>query len=228
VASYDYLNRQFSKPPNDARRGLVTDEVSVTPRSVIRGYRHGVCPWVPSARGAFEWRHPALRGVLYLDAVTISDRDQQYVRSSRRRGDLRVAINDSFPEVIEACATVPRASQSPWITGALINAYRVLHRRGIAHSVGVWRGKTLVGGVYGVDIDGVFTAESMFHHETNVTKLALLTLLERLREIGRGFVDTQMVAKNGLAERWGAQNVPRHEFEAMRTAARKGFTPFRA
>jgi leucyl/phenylalanyl-tRNA---protein transferase len=99
-----------------------------------------------------------------------------------------------------------------------------LHKLGIAHSVEVRREGRLVAGLYGVDVNGVFSGESMFHVESDVGKLAFWVLIERLRAIGRVFIDTQVAV--GLAKQWGAQLIPRTDFEILRKRAGQSYRPF--
>ena len=103
------------------------------------------------------------------------------------RSTYRTSIDQAFDQVIEACSEVPRQGQSgTWITRPMLKAYRELHRRGIAHSAEVWDGARLIGGVYGVEVDGAFGGESMFHREDNASKFALLSLVEHLSSRGLG------------------------------------------
>ena len=233
-------DRAFSQPPIDDFNGLVTDEMPLTPMTIMSAYRHGVFPWGTNARGTINWHHPPYRGLLRLSQVTISRKDRSFIDAAQDNSDLQVTIDRDFAAVIEACASMPRFRKSPsgdngrrstglipsknWITSDFIIAYRDLHQLGIAHSIEVYREGRLVAGLYGVDINGVFSGESMFHNESDVAKLAFWTLIKHLRAIGREFIDTQVAV--GLAKKWGAQLIPRDEFELLRKQAGDYFKPF--
>lgn len=140
---------------------------------------------------------------------------------ARRRAPFRFTIDAAFPAVIEACATVPRPGQhGTWITPAIRDAYVALHRLGVAHSVEAWRGNALAGGLYGVDVDGAFSAESMFRHESGASLQALLHLMEHLAARGLDWIDVQVMTPH-LA-RLGARELARGAFEQLlaRTRAR--------
>jgi leucyl/phenylalanyl-tRNA--protein transferase len=231
----------FVQPPADALNGLVTDRVPITPGAVLRGYQHGVFPWsVDPLSGNGRWHHPPQRGVLFLARPTISRTDRAFIAAARADRNLQVTIDKDFDRVILACAAMPRhrrviplegehkikrkIPEKTWITPDFIAAYSELHRRGIAHSVEVRREGRLVAGLYGVDVRGVFSGESMFHIESDVAKLAFWALIERLQAIGRTFIDTQMAV--GLAGQWGAQLIPRADFELLRERAGLQFKPF--
>jgi len=219
------LETAFSQPPFDGLNGLVTNLVPLTAEAVVCAYRHGVFPWSSDAvLGTVNWHHPPYRGVLRLSDVTISRKDRSFIAPARHNADLQITIDEDFAGVIEACASMPRHRESTWITPDFIHAYRDLHRLGIAHSVEVRRDGRLIGGLYGVDVEGVFSGESMFHLESNVTKLAFWVLIDRLRALSREFIDTQMAI--GLAKKWGAQLIPRAEFELLRKQAGLNFRPF--
>ena len=124
------------------------------------------------------------RGVLPLDGLVVS----RSTRRSRRR--FRVTVDHAFDQVIQTCRDLPR--EHGWITGEIIDAYLDLHRRGIAHSVECWNPDgRLAGGLYGVAIGGLFAGESMFHHETDASKVALVELVEILRTSDGALLDVQ-------------------------------------
>jgi leucyl/phenylalanyl-tRNA--protein transferase len=142
---------------------------------------------MPIRAGAIEvlaWWSPDPRGVLPLDGLRVS----RSLRRSLRRFSVRV--DTAFDEVIAACADPSRAGG--WITQEIATAYRELHRLGWAHSVEAWSDDgRLVGGLYGVCIGGLFAGESMFHTETDASKVALVALVERLRAGGAELLDVQ-------------------------------------
>jgi leucyl/phenylalanyl-tRNA--protein transferase len=189
---------------------------SLDPETLLRAYRHGVFPW-PVEGLPLLWFCPRERAVLDFPRLHVS----RSLARARRRTTLRFTVDAAFGAVIRACADTPRPDQDgTWITADIIAAYCRLHELGVAHSIEAWRGETLVGGVYGVDVDGAFAAESMFHHETDASKLALLHLIEHLRGRGLDWIDVQVMTPH--LERLGASTLPRATFLARlaRTRAR--------
>lgn len=150
-------------------------------------YRNGIFPWF-SDQEPIMWWSPDPRGVLELDQLHVSKSLKKCIRQKK----WRVTINKAFTEVSQACSTVPRSDDGTWITESMLNAYTVLHRAGIAHSVEVWDQDNLIGGLYGVSVGKVFCGESMFHRQTNGSKLAFYYLVEHLRQHNFDFIDCQM------------------------------------
>lgn len=150
---------------------LVGMGADLEPGTLLAAYRTGLFP-MPEGRSV-GWWCPARRGVLPLDGLRVS-------RSLRRSArDFEIRVDTAFADVVAACAD-PRRPHG-WITARIARAYTELHRLGWAHSVEAWRDGRLVGGLYGVAIGGLFAGESMFHHETDASKVALLGLVEGLR-----------------------------------------------
>jgi len=127
---------------------------------------------------------------------------------------------------MESCATISRADQDgTWITPEMLHAYTDLHGLGDAHSIEVWDGETLVAGLYGVYVAGVFSGESMFTHVTDGSKLAVLFLIDHLRSLGLTWLDIEQLTPH--FEALGAKEIPRVRFMArLRDAASKPHTPF--
>ncbi len=129
-----------------------------------------------------------------------------------RQRRFEIVVDRAFADVMHACAEIDRDPDDPgtWITQEIIDSYVKLHGQGLAHSVEAWRDGQLAGGLYGVALGGAFFGESMFHRETDASKIALLALVERLR--GRGFqlLDTQWVTPH--LEQFGAVEIPRKEY----------------
>ena len=191
------------------------------PATLVRAYRRGIFPW-PVEGLPLLWFCPRERALLDFADLHVG----RSLARARRHSTLRFTVDAAFPAVIHACADTPRPGQeNTWITPAIAAAYVRLHRLRVAHSVEAWRGERLVAGVYGVDVDGAFAAESMFHHEADASKLALLHLVDVLRAGGLEWLDVQVMTPH--LERLGARPVPRGEFLARlaRTRAR-GLRPF--
>jgi len=197
---------QFPDAREADRYGVVAVGGELDPEVLLLAYRQGIFPW-PVERLPLLWFCPAKRGILEFSDLHIS---RSLVRA-RRRTLMRFSIDRAFPEVIRCCADAPRPGQDgTWITQEIITAYVGLHETGIAHSVEAWNGSSLVGGLYGVDVDGAFAAESMFYREPNASKLALWYLVDYLRSQGLDWIDIQVLTPH-LA-RMGARTVGRDEF----------------
>ena len=148
----------------------------LAPGTLLDAYRHGLFPMAeePGSEPMLWWS-PDPRGVLPLDGLRVS----RSLRTSMRRMEIRV--NTAFDEVIRACAD-PRRGPGCWIDGRIIDAYTRLHELGWVHSVEAWQGDELVGGLYGVATGGLFAGESMFHRATDASKVALVGLVDLLRD----------------------------------------------
>ncbi|NJL25674.1 MAG: hypothetical protein HC902_11210 [Calothrix sp. SM1_5_4] len=131
----------------------------------------------------------------------------------------------AFEQVMRECMSA--RGNGTWITEDFIRAYTDLHEAGYAHSVEIWHQDELVGGFYGVFVDGVFSGESMFHKRDNVVKLALWHLIERLSATGHGFIDTQQARGTSLALKWGATEIPSREFHTRLRSAQAARLPYR-
>jgi leucyl/phenylalanyl-tRNA--protein transferase len=204
------------------RDDIVAVGGDLEPATLLGAYRRGVFPW-PVPGLPLLWFCPAARAILPFAELHLG---RSFARA-RRRTTLRFTVDADFSAVIAACATAPRPGQDgTWITPEITAAYVRLHRLGHAHSVEAWHGDTLVAGVYGVDVDGAFAAESMFHREPDASKLALLHLVDRLRAGGLAWMDVQVLTPH--LERLGARAVPRAEFLRLLARTRRlGLRPFR-
>jgi leucyl/phenylalanyl-tRNA---protein transferase len=207
---------EFPDPCTANPDGIVAVGGDLHPQSLQQAYRQGIFPW-PVEGLPLLWFSPAERGVLEFAELSIP----RSLARARRRTCLRFTIDAAFPAVIRACAATARPGQEgTWITPAIITAYTRLHRMGIAHSVEAWNGDRLVGGIYGVDVDGGFAAESMFYREPNASKLALLHLIGHLQSRGLDWLDIQVLTPH--VARLGAKAISRDKFleKLRRTRAR--------
>ena len=173
---------------------------------LVEAYRKGIFPW-PMEELPLPWFSPRMRAILDFDELHIS----RSLRRTRRRTSWSFSIDRDFEGVIRDCASVERPNQEgTWITEEIIEAYLELHSAGYAHSAEVWDGDRLVGGIYGVDPGGAFSGESMFYHEPNASKLALLHLVDHLRSRGLAWLDLQVMTPHMRA--FGGRTIPRGEF----------------
>jgi leucyl/phenylalanyl-tRNA---protein transferase len=166
--------------------------------------------WFPMAddRGQLSWYSPDPRGIIPLESFHPPARLARVVRQGR----FRIEIDTAFADVIRACARAERepGDTGTWISEEIIESYTALHAHGIAHSVEAWDGERLVGGLYGVALRGAFFGESMFHREHDASKVALVALVDRLRQRGYALLDTQWTTPH--LESLGAIDIPRKEY----------------
>jgi leucyl/phenylalanyl-tRNA--protein transferase len=162
---------------------------------------------------ALPWFSPDPRAVLPLDGMRVS----RSLRQRIRRCGWDTTVDVAFEEVVTACASRP-SGEGTWIGPEMRKAYVRLWRLGWAHSVEVWDGDLLVGGLYGVAVGGCFTGESMFHRTTDASKVALADLVDRWREARGSLIDVQLPTEH--LSRLGAVEVTREEFLSRLAAVR--------
>jgi len=170
------------------------------PGTILAAYRQGLFPMPLRRPYSLNWWSPDPRGVIPLDGLRVS-------RSLRRSCDrYEVTVDGAFDAVIDACADPKRPHG--WIDDKIRDAYRTLHGLGWAHSVEAWDSEgDLVGGLYGVAIGGLFAGESMFHRATDASKVALVGLVDRLRDGGATLLDVQWTTDHLIS--MGAVDIPR-------------------
>jgi len=181
---------------------------------LVSAYASG---WFPMAvsDGDIRWFSPDPRGIIPLDGFHISRRLARVIR----RADFSIEINRDFESVIRACALAERDADDAgtWIDQEIFESYCALHHAGYAHSVESWQDGRLAGGLYGVALGGAFFGESMFHHVSDASKVALAALVERLRERGFTLLDTQWTTEH--LEQFGAVEIPRTRYLKMLSEA---------
>ena len=201
----------FPPPERGPRRGPIAVGGDLRPERLLLAYSMGIFPWQGEP---LHWHSPDPRMVLLADELAVS----RSLRRAIRRRPFRLTFDTAFTEVMTACATAPRPGQDgTWITPGMIDSYTELHRRGIAHSVEAWRDDALVGGLYGLSLGAAFFGESMFARETDASKIAFVTLVERLSTWGIPLLDCQVYTDH-LAS-LGAREWPRRDFLAALRAA---------
>ena len=185
--------------------GLLAFGGDLSPQRLIAAYAHGVFPWY-SEGDPLLWWSPDPRCVFATDGVHVSHSLAKFLR----RCHWRWSMDRAFEPVMLACAA-PRADQGgTWITPDMMTAYTNLHVLGCAHSVEIWEDDELIGGLYGVSVGRMFSAESMFSRRSNASKVALLALARVLRERGFPWIDAQVPNPHLL--RMGARMLPRRRF----------------
>lgn len=186
--------------------GLLAAGGDLSVPRLLNAYRHGIFPWFSQGQPLLWWS-PDPRMVFATDAVHVSRRLARQLRGS----GWVLRADSCFAQVIEACASVPRPGQDgTWITPAMRDAYVALHQHGHAHSVEVFDGDTLVGGIYGVAVGRMFFGESMFSRRSGGSKAALLGLSAFLHRHGAPLLDAQV--ENPHLVSMGAQLMPRDVF----------------
>ncbi|AWL12085.1 Leucyltransferase [Saliniradius amylolyticus] len=198
---------QFPHPSlalNDPN-GLLAYGGDLSVARLVLAYQHGIFPWFSEGEPILWWS-PDPRGILELDNFYAS----KSLRKLARSGRYSVTLNRDFKQVIRQCASVPRNDSGTWITEQMIQAYIELHKAGHSHSVEIWDGPELVGGLYGVAVGRVFCGESMFHHRSNTSKLAMLALVQHLKQAGFAFIDCQL--QNDHLASLGVTEMPRQAF----------------
>jgi len=182
---------------------------TLTPEMAVAGYRSGIFPMALPRLGVITWHRPDPRAILPLDALHVS----RSLRRTLRRRTFSVTFDRAFADVMRGCAE----GRPVWIGPEFHQAYGELRRRGQAHSVEVWREGRLAGGLYGVHLGGAFFAESKFHRETDASKVALVKLVERLRERGFTLLDVQYLTPH-LAQ-FGVIEIPHRQYLRRLTEA---------
>jgi leucyl/phenylalanyl-tRNA--protein transferase len=200
-------------PPIEAAltdpEGLLAASRDLTPERLLEAYARGIFPWYGKDQPVLWWS-PDPRMVLFVDEFRVTRSLRKRVKQQR----FEIRVDSAFRSVIEACARTPRPGQGEtWITPAIVDAYAALHARGNAHSVEAWREGRLVGGLYGVAIGRMFYGESMFAHEPDASKVALVHLCAILRARGFPLVDCQIETAH-LAS-FGARRIPRRRFAEL-------------
>jgi leucyl/phenylalanyl-tRNA--protein transferase len=188
--------------------------IEITPQVLLKAYSCGIFPMAESADDpALYWIEPQHRGILPLDAVHVPRRLARTVR----QGALRVAIDTDYEGVIEGCAAERAGRRSTWINARIRSLYRDLFRLGHCHTVEVWDGERLVGGLYGVALGGAFFGESMFSYVRDASKIALVHLAGRLIAGGFTLLDTQFVTDH--LRQFGTIEIDRDAFHRHLDAA---------
>jgi leucyl/phenylalanyl-tRNA--protein transferase len=193
----------FPDPLLADARGLAAVGGSLTVPSLLAAYRKGLFPWTANP---VTWWSPDPRGIIELDQFHVPTS----LAKTIRRAPFEITINRAFRAVMEGCATTTPKRGPSWIMNEFITAYSQLHEAGHAHSVECWSNGRLVGGIYGVAIGGMFAGESMFHRESNASKVALYHLVQHLRQKQFSLFDVQTVSP--VTRSLGAKEIARKEF----------------
>jgi leucyl/phenylalanyl-tRNA--protein transferase len=183
---------------------VIDDLASLEPETLLSAYAQGVFP-MADRDGLVRWYTADPRGIIPLEAFHVP----RSLRAIVRQGRFEIRVNHDFAGTMRGCMTENR-DEGTWISEDLIAAYVKLHEMGFAHSVEAWQGGQMVGGLYGVSLGGAFFGESMFHRQRDASKVALVHLVQRLRDRGYELLDTQATTPH--LRRFGCIDVPVGEY----------------
>lgn len=200
-ATFPSLDLALEEP-----NGLIAIGGELTSKRLLDAYQHGIFPWFGDSEPLMWWS-PNPRMVLFPNELKVSNS----LKKTLKKQPFETKLNTAFREVISACSKVNRPNQDgTWINHDMIDAYCGLHKLGHAISSESWLNNKLVGGCYGVIINNMFYGESMFHTETDASKVAFVFLVEQLKSQGVGMIDCQM--RTPLLESFGGREITRDEF----------------
>jgi leucyl/phenylalanyl-tRNA--protein transferase len=200
-----------------------TNFIEITPDVLLKAYACGIFPMAESADDpALYWIEPELRGVIPLDGFHVPSRLRRTVRAT----PFTVRVNRAFDAVIDGCAQPDVGRTRTWINTRIRKIYRALYAEGHCHTVEVYDGPELVGGLYGVSLGRAFFGESMFHVERDASKIALVHLVARLKAGGYRLLDTQFVTDH--LKIFGAVEVPKRRYHELLEDALDGEADFDA
>jgi leucyl/phenylalanyl-tRNA---protein transferase len=206
VAPFPPVNAALKQP-----NGLLaaSSPADLTARRLQQAYRAGIFPWYSEGEPALWWS-PDPRMVLFVGEFHISRSLHKLSRALTHSADLHLHADRAFESVMRACASPRPGQDGTWISEPMISGYCALAREGLAHSIELWRGEELLGGLYGVCLGRMFFGESMFSRQPNASKIALATLVALLRREGVAMIDCQQSTAH-LAS-LGAREIRRAQF----------------
>ena len=185
--------------------GLLAAGGSLNPQWLLCAYGQGIFPWYEAGQPILWWS-PDPRLILTPKLLKVS----RSLKKLIKKRSYEITLDTAFSEVIQNCADSRREGANTWITDEMQTAYSNLHEKGYAHSVEVWAGDVLVGGLYGVALGKVFFGESMFSKENNTSKLALVYLIRQISSWGFELIDCQVSSEHLFT--LGAMEMSRSEF----------------
>jgi leucyl/phenylalanyl-tRNA--protein transferase len=188
--------------------GLLAAGGDLSPERLIAAYRGGIFPWYSPGQPVLWWS-PDPRAVLFPEEFHCT----RSLAKTLRNGGFSYSMDRDFPAVIDGCAAPRAASPGTWITSDMRAAYLELHHLGHAHSIEIWRGAELVGGLYGVRLGGVFFGESMFSRTRDASKAALAHLVAVCRRNSLAVIDCQLPSRHLTS--LGSRTIPRSQFQAL-------------
>jgi leucyl/phenylalanyl-tRNA--protein transferase len=223
--AFPSLNLALTEP-----NGLLAIGGDLQPQRIINAYSQGIFPWY-SDNDPIMWWSPDPRAIIKLCDLRIN----RTLRKAIKKSPYIITLNSAFEQVIEQCSDAPFRNDGIWILPDMQTAYIGLHKLGYAHSIEVWHTnhddksnpvQELVGGLYGIAINGFFSGESMFYTKSNASKFAIMALTNLLKSLDIKFIDCQLI--NPFLADMGAIEITRDEFisikqEAINTKVMNGF-----
>lgn len=197
-------NEIWFPPHGESDNDVMAVGGDLSPERLITAYANGIFPWYED-ESEILWWSPQERCVIFTNEIKVS----KSMRNVLNRNQYRVTLDEAFTAVMEGCRAGERVNNT-WIHDEVITAFTKLHEIGIAHSVEVWDGPELVGGLYGVSLGRVFFGESMFSKVPNSSKIALIRLNQHLSDLGWKIIDCQIY--NDHLATLGAKNISRETF----------------
>lgn len=207
---YFLFDNLYFPPVSEAdEEGILAVGGDLSPERLKLAYQKGIFPWFNEGEPILWWT-PDPRMVLFLDELVIS----KSMRNILNRKQFTVTFNTNFKEVISNCQKIQRIGQDgTWISDDIVESYCELNRQGIAKSVEVWQDNVLVGGLYGVDLGHIFCGESMFSKVSNASKVAFISLVNRLEKENYKLLDCQVY--NPHLDSLGCREIDREEFMSI-------------
>ena len=197
--------------------------IEITPEVLLKAYACGIFPMAESADDpALYWIEPDMRGIIPIEGFHVPQRLERTVRAT----PFTIFVDRDFDAVVDGCAESKPDRARTWINERIRKIYRSLFDHGHCHSVEVYDGDNLVGGLYGVSLGGAFFGESMFHRARDASKIALVHLVARLRAGGYRLLDTQYITDH--LKSFGAVEVPKRRYHKMLEEAIAGDGDFAA
>jgi leucyl/phenylalanyl-tRNA--protein transferase len=203
-----FLTKELYFPPvsEASPEGILAVGGDLSTERLLLAYKNGVFPWFDDDEPILWWSPP--------QRMVVNPKDYKVAKSLRNiinRNIFKLTFNTEFKEVITNCQSIKRRGQKgTWITDSMLEAYLKLNQLGIAKSVEVWQDNLLVGGLYGVDLGKVFCGESMFSHVPNASKVAFVTLIQKLKDENYHLLDCQV--HNNHLEKLGAFEISRESY----------------
>jgi leucyl/phenylalanyl-tRNA--protein transferase len=201
---------EFPDPRETLAEGIIAIGGKLDVATLYAAYSRGIFPW-PQPGLPMLWFSPESRGVLLFKDFKVSESLRRF---RRKNPQIEFTVNQDFQYVMEECSKQPRPGQDgTWITSAMLRSYLDFFKAGYCLSVEVREGSEIIGGIYGVLVEGVFSGESMFYRRPNASKLALWYLVDLLAARGHEWIDVQMVTP--VVGSMGGKYVDREEYLEM-------------
>ncbi len=191
--------------------GLIAASDRLSSKMLLKAYKRGIFPW-SGYNQPILWWSPNPRMVLRCKDFNLHNSLKKTIKKKIKNG-IKLTCNQAFEEVISACSVPRKGQESSWITPEIINSYKTLHEENLAHSVEIWEGTELIGGLYTVSIGKMVFGESMFHKQPDASKIALTALVKWLVKNDGQIIDCQQETKH-LAN-FGALPIAREKFEKL-------------